>query len=124
MHHGGEGGIVATMGEGGEVPVMSPSAGGETGVEESNKSNGSASGFSQSVCNDNEESMDPFVSSGEDGNKEGGEHSKDRESTRRRKFLISGRSLEQLPCSPTCLMRIMPPWQNAGQSNQSCRTKA
>ncbi len=56
---------------------MSPSAGGETAVEES-KSNGSVSGFSQSVCNHNKELMDPFVSSGEDNDKEGGEHSEDK----------------------------------------------
>jgi hypothetical protein len=56
---------------------MSPSAGGETAVEES-ESNGSVSGFSRSVCNHNKESMVPFVSSGEDNNEEGGEHSKDK----------------------------------------------
>ncbi len=48
------------MGEGREVVVMSPSAGGETAVEES-VSNGSASEFSQSMCNSNKESMDSFA---------------------------------------------------------------
>jgi hypothetical protein len=42
----GRAGLLPTMGEGGEVVVMSPSAGGETAVEES-ISNGSASKFSQ-----------------------------------------------------------------------------
>ena len=56
---------------------MSPSASGETAVEES-KSNGSVSGFSRLVCNHNKELMDPFVSSGEDDNEEGGEHSEDK----------------------------------------------
>jgi hypothetical protein len=56
---------------------MSPSAGGETAVEES-KSDSSASRFSQSVCNNSEESMDPFASSREDDNEKGGEHSNDK----------------------------------------------
>ncbi len=73
----GRAGLLPTMGEGGEVTTTSPSAGGETAVEES-KSNGSVSGFSRSVCNHNTESMDSFVSSGEDDDKEGGEHSKDK----------------------------------------------
>ena len=65
------------MGEGEEVTTTSPSAGGETTVEES-KSNGSVSAFSRSVCNHNKESMDPCVSSGEDDDKEGGEYSEDK----------------------------------------------
>ena len=69
-------GLLPMMGEDGEVAMMSPSAGGETAVEES-KSDSSASRFSQSVCNDNEESMDPFASSREDDNEKGGEHSND-----------------------------------------------
>jgi hypothetical protein len=56
----GRAGLLPTMGEGGEVVAMSPSAGGETTVEDS-VSNGSASKFSRPKCNNNKESMDPFA---------------------------------------------------------------
>jgi hypothetical protein len=64
-------GLLPTMGEGREVVVMSPSVGGETAVEES-ISNGLASKFSQSKCDNNKKLMDPFASNREDDNKEGG----------------------------------------------------
>ena len=56
----GRAGLLPLMGEGREVAAMSPSAGGETAVRES-ISNGLASKFSQSKCNNNKELMDPFA---------------------------------------------------------------
>jgi len=61
-------------GESEEVAAMSPNADGETAVEESE-----ASEYSRSMRDDDEESMDPFASSGEDEDEdeEGGAHSED-----------------------------------------------
>ena len=62
-----------------EVAAMSPNAGGETAVEDS-ESNGSESKYSRSLCNDDdEELMDPFASNGGDDDIEEGEHSEDKE---------------------------------------------
>jgi hypothetical protein len=69
-------GLLPTIGEGREGATMSPSAGGETAVDES-ISNILASKFSISMCGNNKESMNPFVANEEDNNKEEGEHSKD-----------------------------------------------
>jgi hypothetical protein len=61
-----------------EVAAMSPNTSGETAVEES-ESDGSASEY-RPPCDDvDEESMDPFASSGEDDDDEGGSHSEDEE---------------------------------------------
>ena len=69
--------MLPTMGEGREVLAMSPSASSETAMEKS-ISNDSGGNFSRSMCNDNKELMDPFAAKGEDDDKEGGKHSKDK----------------------------------------------
>jgi hypothetical protein len=69
--------LLPTIWEGGEGAAMSPSAGDETAVNES-VSNGLASKFSRLTCNNNEVSMNPFATNGEDDDKEGGEYSKDK----------------------------------------------
>ena len=105
MHRGGEGVIIADDGGGR----------GSHDRGEGQQKRRSVSGFSQSVCDDGKELMDPFASNGEDDdNKERGEHSKNEGEYAEKEFFISGRSPKQTPCSPTCPTIITPPRENAG----------